>query len=177
MKLLCRSLLLFFLSAPVFAASGEMTKNEELRATASASGAVVAHAAKGASVEILARQGGWTQISSGGKTGWVRILSVRSTGQTASAGDVLGVVQAGTSKRDPGKVVAVAGLRGLNEEELKQAKFNGNELKKLDGYVSTRSDAERFARDAGLKAGTVSYLPSPVKEQRRKDSPWGDGGL
>ncbi len=177
MKLPYPSLLLFFFSVPVFAASGVMTKNEDLRASASASGAVVARAAKGASVEILARQGGWTQISSGGRTGWVRILAVRSTGQSASAGDVLGVVQAGTSKRDPGKVVAVAGLRGLNEEELKQAKFNGNEIKKLDGYTSTRQDAERFARDAGLKAGAVSYLPNPRKEQQQNDSPWGNGGV
>lgn len=177
MKLLIRSLLLFSLSTPVFAASGEMTKNEDLRAAASASGGVVAHVEKGASVEILARQGGWTQISSGGKTGWVRILSVRSTGKSAGSGDVLGIVQAGTSKRDPGKVVAVAGLRGLNEEELKQAKFNGNEIKKLDGYTISRPDAERFAREAGLKAGSVGYLPSPKQEQQHNDSPWGNGGV
>lgn len=177
MKFICQSLLLFSISIPVFAASGVMTKNEDLRASASASGAVVAHAAKGASVEILARQGGWTQISSAGKIGWVRILAVRSTGQSGGAGDVMGIVQAGTSKHDPSKVVAVAGLRGLNEEELKQAKFNGNELKKLDGYTSSRPDAERFAREAGLKAGAVGYLPNPVKEQQRNDSPWGNGGV
>ncbi|MBP8902319.1 MAG: SH3 domain-containing protein, partial [Thiobacillaceae bacterium] len=101
------------LATPAFAAPGVMLKDDELKATASAAAASLGRVAKGASVEILARQGGWTQVTSAGKTGWVRILAVKSSAPAAGAGDVLGLVQAGTSKRDPGKVVAVAGLRGL----------------------------------------------------------------
>mgnify|MGYP001305472227 CR=1 FL=1 len=171
--------ILIFLSVPAFAASGVMTKEEDMRSSANAASPVVGHAAKGASVEILARQGGWTQISSAGKSGWVRILAVKASAQSGGAGDVLGFVEAGTSKRDPGKVVAVAGLRGLNEEELKQAHFNAGELVQLDRYMSDRSDAERFARSANLQAANVPYLPNPKKEQQQdnKNSPWGDGGL
>lgn len=177
MKPIFPMLLVFFFSAPVLAASGEMIKDEDLKSAADAASAVVGRAAKGASVQILARQGGWTQISSAGKTGWVRILAVKSTAPSGGAGDVLGLVEAGTTRRDPGKVVAVAGLRGLNEEELRQARFNPNELRILDDYMSTRAQAESFARTAGLRPAKFAYLPGPKRQSDNNNSPWGDGGL
>ena len=178
MKSIYWSLLVFFFSVPSFAATGVMIKDEDMKSSASATSAVVGRAAKGAGVDILARQGGWTQISSAGKTGWVRILAVKSTAPTGGAGDVLGLVEAGTSKRDPNKVVAVAGLRGLNEEELKLARFNAGELMQLDRYASNRGDAEQFARSAGLQSAKLHYLPNPNKEKKPdNNSPWGDGGL
>ena len=167
----------FAATSSVHAATGVMTKDEDLRATAGAASAVVGRAAKGARVEILARQGGWTQVSSGGKSGWVRILAVK-TDAPSGGGDALGVLEATTSKRDPGKVVAVAGLRGLNEEELKLARFDAGELQLLDRYASNRAEAEQFARAAGLQAASVPYLPNPKREQRENNaSPWGDGGF
>jgi len=171
-------LLVLFFAAPVIAASGIMIKDESLKSSANAASAAAGHVAKGANVEILARQGGWTQISSAGKTGWVRILSVKSTAPSGGAGDVLGIVEAGTSKRDPGKVVAVAGLRGLNEEELKLAHFNADELMLLDRYKSDRTDALSFARSAGLQAAKVRYLPDPKKSQQQNNNNdlWGVGG-
>jgi hypothetical protein len=154
------------LAAPAFAAPGVMIKDEDLRAAANAGANAVGRVTKGATVEILARQGGWTQISSEGKTGWVRILAVKSSAQGGGAGEVLGIVEAGTARRDPGKVVAVAGLRGLNEEELKLARFNPGELLLLDRYASDRVDAERYAREVGLRPQSVAYLPNPKRQQQ-----------
>jgi uncharacterized protein YgiM (DUF1202 family) len=167
------------LATPAFAAPGVMIKDDDLKAAASAAAASIGRVAKGATVEILARQGGWTQVTSAGKTGWVRILAVKSSAPAAGAGDVLGLVQAGTSKRDPGKVVAVAGLRGLNEEELRQARFNPSELLLLDRYASDRPDAERYAREVGLRPASVAYLPDPKRQPRQENSNplWGDGNL
>lgn len=170
--------LILCLSAPAWAAPGVMIKDEDMKASASAGAAVVGRAAKGANVQILARQGGWTQISSAGKTGWVRILTVKSSAPASGAGDVLGLVEAGTGKREPGKVVAVAGLRGLNEEELKSARFSASELMQLDRYSSDRADAQGFARNAGLQATRVPYLPNPKKAQPRNGDtdPFAFGG-
>lgn len=169
---------ILFLAAPAWAAPGVMIKDEDMRASAGATAAVVGRAAKGASVQILARQGGWTQISSAGKTGWVRILTVKSSAPAAGAGDVLGLVEAGTARRDPSKVVAVAGLRGLTEEELKSARFSAGELAQLDRYASDRADAQGFARGAGLQATRVPYLPNPRKTRQQNDAsdPFGFGG-
>lgn len=172
-----RLLILFcLLTAPAFAAPGVMLKNDELRAAAGSAAAGIGRVAKGASVNVLARQGGWTQIRAGGKTGWVRILSVRINA-SASAADLAGLVAAG-SKRDPGKVVAVAGLRGLNEEQLRLARFNAGELVLLNHFVAGRAEAEQFAQSAGLRRAAIGYLSKPKAEQASgKASPWSEGGL
>jgi hypothetical protein len=170
------------LAAPAWAATGTMIKDDEMRTNASANSAAVGRVAKGASVEVLTRKGGWTQIRHAGATGWVRILSVRSSAETG--GNVLGgIVQMGAERRDPSRVVAVAGLRGLNEEELRGARFNANELARLDQFSSSRVDAEQFARGAGLRSRDVAYINAARREQENRPSGnssgigFGDGNL
>ncbi len=165
-------------AVPAWAASGTMIKDDALRQSASTNAASLGPVGKGASVEVLARQGGWTQIRHAGVTGWVRILSVRSSADSAS-GNALGLIEMGASRRDPSRVVAVAGVRGLNEEELRGARFNADELMRLDQYMSSRDDAEQFARSAGLRHLDVAYIepPKPQRESAPGNSPWGDGSL
>ncbi len=180
MKSIVSLLLACLVPVSALAATGTMIKDEDMKTSASAASAVVGRAAKGADVEILVRQGGWTRISSAGKTGWVRILAVKSTVPTGGAGDVFGLVEAGTTKRDPNKVVAVAGLRGLNEEELKLARFDAGQMLQLDHYASDRGDALGFARSNGLQAAKVPYLPNPKQERQQEQNNandiWGVGG-
>ena len=71
------------------------------------------------------------------------------------------VVDAATTRSDPTRVVAVAGLRGLNDEELKQAKFNAAELAQMDVWVVTVAQAKTFASQASLVAVKVPALPDP----------------
>ncbi len=170
------------LAAPVLAAPGVMLRDETLRATPAADAAAVGRVAKGATVDIVARQGGWTRISGGGRSGWVRILSVRTAAPATGLGDVLGAVEAGTARRDPGKVVAVAGVRGLDEEELKLARFNAAELQRLSAYASSRAEAEAYAREAGLRPAKLAYLPNPKRQSKQPKQngsafPWNEGGL
>ena len=157
------ALLLCLLSLPALAAPGVMLRDEDLKASAGAGAANVGRVARGASVEVLARQGGWTQVRGNGRTGWVRILSVRASAPSSSAADLAGLVDAGTTRRDPGKVVAVAGLRGLTEDELKTARFNAGELARLHQYAATRAEAEQFARSASLRRQDVRYLAKPAE--------------
>ena len=168
----------FVISVPALAASGTMIKNDDLRASAVSSSAVVGQASKGASVEVLQRQGGWTQIKHAGKTGWVRILSVRLAVESGS--NLLGgLAQMGGSRPDSSRVVAVAGLRGLNEAELRGARFNATELARLDYYASSRADAEQFARSANLKRVDMAYIKAAKREAESNpnNAIWGDGNL
>ncbi|MDP2834293.1 MAG: SH3 domain-containing protein [Pseudomonadota bacterium] len=168
-----------FITVPALAASGVMLKNEDLRASASASATSVGRLDKGATVEVLGRQGGWTQVSEGGRKGWVRILSLRSTDTSGSSAGLAGLVEAGSKRSDSSRVVAVAGLRGLNEEELKSARFDANELMNLDRYQVDRAAAEQYARAVGLRHQDLGYLPAPQREQgqdKGQSSPWGEGG-
>lgn len=167
--------LLAILATPVLAASGVMIKDDDLKAAASAGAASVGRIDKGTTVEIVGRKGGWTRISSGGRLGWVRILSVRA-GASAGGADLSGLIQAGTQRGDSSRVVATAGLRGLNEEELKAARFDANELLMLDRYQVDRVAAEQYARAVGLRQVEVGYLPAPQRESsapKEAASPWG----
>lgn len=172
--------LLFWLGAAMaWAAPGVMLKDEPLRASASATSATVAKLAKGEAVEILGRQGGWNQVRGQGKTGWVRLLSVRGgvASQTDVAGELTGVLSLGATRRDPNKVVAVAGVRGLSEEDLKQAHFDEQALKKLEGFGVSGQDAARFAAEGGLAKREVAYLPAPQAKSSGNssgNSSWGD---
>ena len=72
---------------------------------------------------------------------------------------------AATTRSDPSRVVAVAGLRGLNAEELKQAKFNADELARLGAWQVTTSQTQSFAKQSGLASVNVPGLPEPKPAQ------------
>ncbi|MFN3593334.1 MAG: SH3 domain-containing protein [Thiobacillaceae bacterium] len=158
---------------PVWASTGTMLRDDHLRGAASATAPVIAQVARGANVEVLGRQGGWTQIRVGGRTGWVRMLSVRTsdTAQRDVGGELAGVIGMGTRQADPGRVVAVAGVRGLTERQLKEARFNAQELERLERYAVSRAEAQAFAREGGLVARAVDYIPAPTQASRQS-SPW-----
>lgn len=170
------ALLAGYLAVPAWAAEGVMLRDDSLRGAASATSAVVGKAAKGATVTIVAREGGWTQVRVAGKTGWVRLLSVRGAATAGADKANLADVVAITEKREPGKVVAVAGLRGLNEEELRAAQYNAQELQRLEHQAVSAAEARQFAAEGGLVPRQVGDLPGP-KRDAAKDSPWGEGGL
>jgi len=157
-------------SASAWAAPGTVLRNDKLYSQPSASSRVAGSVTKGTSVNILAKQGGWLRVTAGKSTGWVRLLSVRA-GAGGLGGAGLGdVVGAATTKSDPSRVVAVAGLRGLNDEDLKQAKFNADELARLDALNVTAAQARNFASQSGLAAVNVPDLPKPQPAQT--SSPW-----
>lgn len=111
------------------------------------------------SVNILSREGGWMKISSGQGNGWVKMLSLRSNGTATKPGDS-GLQSLLNSGRAGSRGVTVAtGVRGLSEEDLKNARANPRELEKLQRYAVDKSQAEKFARDAKLKTQQMDYLP------------------
>ncbi len=89
----------------------------------------IAYLDKGASLEILNRKGGWLKISAGDIQGWVRMLYIKrgEVDSKPSAGtkesSVLGLA---TGRSGSGNVVAATGVRGLGEEDLKEAEGKEN---------------------------------------------------
>jgi hypothetical protein len=166
------ALLLGVAAATAWAAPGTVLRNEKLYTQPRSSAAVAASVAKGTRVDILSKQGGWLRVRVGQSSGWIRLLSVRAGAGGAGGaglGDVVGVA---TTRSDPSRVVAVAGLRGLNDEDLKQAKFNAAELARLDAWHETPAQAQKFARQAGLTVVSVPALPAPKPAQ--SSSSWED---
>jgi hypothetical protein len=138
---------------------GVMLRDDVLMAEPRATAASVLALGKGSKVRVLAGDGGWTQVYAAGKTGWVRILSLKS--DIAATPDLGALAEVGGRQADSGRVVAVAGARGLDEVQLKSARFSADELTLLDAFAASRVDAEHFAWTAGLAGCEISYLPEP----------------
>ena len=57
-------------------------------------------------------------------------------------------------------ITVATGVRGLSEEDLRNAHSNPGEFDKLQKYAANKAKAENFARNAKLKARQLDYLPS-----------------
>lgn len=115
-------------------------------------------------VDIRKRQGGWLYVSTSKGKGWVRMLSIKR-GAAAQAGagkEASGLLGVASGRAGTGKVVATTGIRGLNEEQLKAAQFNEDDLKKAESYAVSKQDAERFAKKGKLVPQDVPFLPEPA---------------
>jgi beta-barrel assembly-enhancing protease len=140
-------------------ANAVMLKSDVVRATPDARAAELARIEKGLRVRQLANQGGWSQISASGWTGWVRVLSV-----SVDANAAVDLSDLGALGRTPqGKTVAVAGVRGLDEETLQSATYSESEITRLGGYAMNRGEAEQFAESAGLRRLEMPYLAAPTR--------------
>ncbi|MDF2445305.1 MAG: type 3 domain protein [Moraxellaceae bacterium] len=162
-----RMLLASALALPAIVAQaadpGTLTRAEPLREKPFADAKILVNAASGAKVEILLRNGGWYQVKSGTRTGWVRMLSVRRT--TAPAGSsITGLAGVASGRTGTGTVTTTTGVRGLDAEKLTAAKFDEAQVAKAETYRTSRKDAAAFAAQEKLAVRDVKPLPAPVKK-------------
>jgi len=144
---------------PTLAATepGFALKADEIKAEPFRDAKSVGTLATGDKVEIIKRDGAWLMISSP-KKGWVKMLSIRRGGTVASGATLSGVAALASGRAGTGKIVSTTGIRGLNEEELKNAKFNEKEVKTVESYTVSKGEAEKFATQGKLKARQVAYF-------------------
>ncbi len=136
---------------------GVVLKADKLVAEPFADAKQVGTVAKGDAVVILKKKGGWFQIKGAGAPGWVRMLSVRR-GEAAKGNAAKDIAALSTGRAGTGQIVSNTGVRGLGEEDLKAARYDENELKKAESFRVSKTDAQAFARKAGLQAQTVNHL-------------------
>jgi len=146
------------------AASAEpvtVERDSVLRAEPRTDAGVAGNLAKGATGDAVARQGAWVQVKSGTVTGWLYSFNVRfgavgaGSSSGASGGSALGRV---FGPRQQVNVTATIGIRGLDEEDLKQAHFDETQMRQLDGYAASREQAAAQAGISGLSAVKIDYL-------------------
>lgn len=160
MKNLLKRILLIGLISPVLALSGEVgtaLKADAMRAEPFADAKTVGNFNKGESVDILNKKGAWLQVKTKKSTGWVRILSVKR-GSASGSTSAKGVLDVASGRAGTGQVVSTTGIRGLSAEELKAAKFNEEEMKKMESHTLTPNDGQQFANAGGLNAVKMAYL-------------------
>ena len=158
-----KTLILLSLLLPVIAFAGEAgtaLKADILRAEPFADAKTAGNLNKNDAVDILSKKGAWLQVKSKSASGWVRILSVKRGGASASGSSIADIA---SGRAGTGKVVATTGIRGLNAEELKAAKFNEDEMKKMESHAVSASDAQKFASAGGLSSTQLAYLKGAQK--------------
>jgi uncharacterized protein YgiM (DUF1202 family) len=109
-------------------------------------------------VEVVKRQSAWTQVKAGTAKGWVRMLSLRfQSGTSARRDSGLGALFNVAKTGKSGSTVTT-GVRGLSEEQLKNARPNPEELEVAKDYAAGKSEAKKFAAAGKLKAQGVEYV-------------------
>jgi len=120
----------------------------------------VAQLKLGATGEVIGKQGAWLNIKAPDASGWLFSFNVRFPSLQAGAGDSGAGSAAGRvfGPRRNVNVTSTIGIRGIGEEDLKQASFSADQIKLLDGYVATKEAAERGARASGLAPANVETM-------------------
>lgn len=141
------------------AESGTLMKDTELRAKPFGDAAVVTDLQAKSNVDILSRKGAWANVKAGSQSGWVRLLLLRTgSGERGDSG--VGALASMFRTGSSGSTVST-GVKGLSEEQLKDAKPDPAEVQQLDSYRDDAKDARRFAQQAKLNAREVGYLSAP----------------
>ena len=93
------------------------------------------------------------------------MLSVRrgEAGKASAESDVSGLLGLASGRAGTGKVIATTGIRGLNEEQLKAAKYSESEIKLSDSLVESLAEARKFAVLGKLAPRKIDYLPAPTE--------------
>jgi hypothetical protein len=122
----------------------------------------VAQLQTGAVAEVVGKEGAWLNLRTQAGAGWLFSFNVRfqseGTGESSGSGtgSVLGRLFA--PRRSTVSVTSTIGVRGIEEEDLKQAAFDAKQMKLLDGYAASRDAAESRAQRARLSRAHVEYL-------------------
>jgi uncharacterized protein YgiM (DUF1202 family) len=146
-------------AAPAFAQeTGFAVRETEIKKEPYSDAQTAGTLAEKAQVKVLDRRNGWMQVESGSQSGWVRMLAIRmdsgSSGLTSGLKSLFSVARTGSSGR-----TVTTGVRGLDKEDIKNAKPNPEELKKLADFAASKGDAEKFAAGSPqLKTQKIDYL-------------------
>jgi len=110
-----------------------------------------------APISVSGQQGLWFRVQlPAGKTGYVRVNDVRMTyaGTAKQEGNLHALF---TGKAGKGRVTETAGVRGLDESDLKAAAFDAAQLAKLESYRVSPEAAATQAHAQGLADTQVAY--------------------
>jgi len=137
-------------------------RDTPLYAEARTDAKVVTQLKQGSSGEVVGKNGAWLNLKTAEASGWlfsfnVRFASAQSGAQSASGGGDT-VVGRLFGPRQQINVTSTMGVRGIEEEDLKQARLNPEQLQLLDQYAASKQDAESNAQASGLSAVRVDFL-------------------
>ena len=137
-----------------------LVRATELKAKPFSDAATLASLAENHKVELLLRQSSWTQVKAAGATGWVKMLSLRLGDPMApkKSGDSgMGSLFSAAATGNSGSTTTT-GVKGVTEENLKNAQPNPQALKTVQTYSVNKTDAQQFAKAGKLTPQKLDYV-------------------
>ncbi len=155
------------------AQSGILRTNAELRAAPYSDAHLLTTLVKDTAVRINERRGGWIKVAA--ETygeGWVRLHQVRigdtAARERASVSGLSALWQSFTGRGSSRGLVATTGIRGMDADDLKNARPDPQAVGALERYQADEAQARAFAQDSGLQAQQVSYDADKQKKKKRR---------
>jgi hypothetical protein len=130
-----------------------LERDAQLRVAPQTGAAVVAELKAGTSAEVITQKGPWVNLRTPSGTGWTNSYNVRFL--SAGAQPAPKSAPSSAARRS---ITPTIGIRGLDEEDLKNARFDDAQMNLLDQYAASRQDAENAARASGLTRSRVDYF-------------------
>lgn len=118
-------------------------------------------------VTILERRGGWANVESNGRSGWIRLLNVRleprpataATGQRAGGPSASSLTNPASLLRtgSSGRTVTT-GVKGMDEADIRNASPDYVQLQLLGTLGVDAAAGRDHAQKSNLKEATLGYL-------------------
>lgn len=157
---LCLGLYVLSAAAAQAGETAYTVRATELKAKPFADAATLLSLAEHGKVEIVTRQASWMQVKADGTTGWLKMLSLRlgnAEAQKKTGDSGLGALFNVAAKGNSGGTVTT-GVRGLSEENLKNAHPNPQALEAMQNYAVSEKNAISFAKAGKLAKQHMDYL-------------------
>ncbi len=149
-------LLCLLFAGAVLAEPATVIRVTELKKEPATDAATLSELAENTGVDALERRGGWTRVKAAGAEGWVKMLSLRYGTPGAAKQGETGLSQLFNAARTGSSGTQVTtGVRGLEAEQITNARPNAPELQKMRGYAASRDAASQFASQGKLQPHTV----------------------
>jgi hypothetical protein len=136
----------------------------DLKAKPFSDAATVAQLAQNSPLDVLERKASWMQVKAPGAVGWVKMLSVRfnqmGSAQGGSTNSDLGVLF-NIAQTGSGGSVATTGVKGINEEALRNPRPNPAALQQMHGLDASTAEAQSFAKAGKLSRASMAYVAAP----------------
>lgn len=118
-------------------------------------------------VDIVERRGGWYHVSADdGRSGWLRLSSIRlGEAEKEEEGGFWASLFSFTGRSQARTASATTGIRGLSEEEIRDASPNPEAVERLATFGAEDKEVRRFAAGIGLASRDVAALPEEEPEQ------------
>lgn len=155
------------------AQAGITRSSADLRAAPYNDAHLIITLVKDTQLHILSRRGAWLKVNVDAYgEGWVKLHLVRigddAARERSSFSGIASLWRSWTGRGGSSGLVATTGIRGLEDQDLRNAKPDPQAVVALDAYKVSEQQARTHAKRAGLIVQEVDYDPKTHKKKKKK---------